>query len=575
MAARTHISRLARLGAVFSVLILGPLVAGNPSASGVVNGGTPVAQPGSWPWMVGIVIESGGVPRATCSGALIGPTTVLTAAHCVDSGELGFTPTANDFMITSARNLTTTPLPGGYVSAISLAENPAFSVSHIQDGHDEAVLQLSAAPAGAVPITVLQPIDVGPYTTQFSALVAGYGLTVPGNQASAGALYQTAIPNAIYGPSVIAATASPSYTCYGDSGSPLIVNLDGGNVVVDPSTSNGSWAVIGVTSYGDQNCAFSDAFTNATADFSFIAANDPYLASGPLNAVAPTISGSPFVGSMLACNPGSWQPGTVLSYQWFRTSTSGGPIQGATSSTYTPAQSDLSTAIACEVHAELAGATVSADSSAVTISATVPGAPTISSVSSGNRVATVSFAPPASDGGSAVTSFTVTASPGGANYSGATSPIVVRRLANGKHYSFTVSASNLLGMGAMSQPSAAVMPRAPRKASLVLRSTRLRSDRGAIAIAMTCKNARCSGSIRLMAPVAIRVRNGLTTKLVAKTEVLAATAIGIGKNASKTVVMRLNALGTTALAHVATHAVRATILVDVAGRSSSVPVTIT
>jgi len=89
---------------------------------------------------------------------------------------------------------------------------------------------------------------------------------------------------------------------------------------------------------------------------------------------------------------------------------------------------------------------------------TVPGAPTAVSGTPGNTEAIVSWTAP-SNGGSAITGYTVTASPGGATATtaGATSAAVTN-LSNGISYTFTVTATNSIGTGAPSDPSASVTP---------------------------------------------------------------------------------------------------------------------
>ena len=89
---------------------------------------------------------------------------------------------------------------------------------------------------------------------------------------------------------------------------------------------------------------------------------------------------------------------------------------------------------------------------------TVPSAPTSASAIVGDSSASVSFAAPFSDGESAVTGYTVTATPGGVTATGSASPILVSGLANGTAYTFTVHATNAVGDGPESDPSAPVTP---------------------------------------------------------------------------------------------------------------------
>jgi hypothetical protein len=92
------------------------------------------------------------------------------------------------------------------------------------------------------------------------------------------------------------------------------------------------------------------------------------------------------------------------------------------------------------------------------IGMTVPNVPTNVSAIAGNRQATVSFTPPHNNGGSTITSYTVVASPNGITAKGTTSPITVTGLTNGTSYTFTVMASNDVGMSSASATSNAITP---------------------------------------------------------------------------------------------------------------------
>ena len=92
-------------------------------------------------------------------------------------------------------------------------------------------------------------------------------------------------------------------------------------------------------------------------------------------------------------------------------------------------------------------------------------APTAVTATAGNAKAKVSFTAPAATGGSPITSYTVTATDhtnparGGQTATGSGSPITVTGLTNSDHYTFTVKATNAVGTGPTSKPSAIIIPK--------------------------------------------------------------------------------------------------------------------
>ncbi len=107
----------------------------------------------------------------------------------------------------------------------------------------------------------------------------------------------------------------------------------------------------------------------------------------------------------------------------------------------------------------------SADSAPVT-PATVPGAPSGASATAGNGSATVTWTAPSFDGGNPISGYTVVSSDSTTPANGAESCIwtagpltcTVSGLTNGDAYTFTVSATNSVGVGVASSPSNTVTP---------------------------------------------------------------------------------------------------------------------
>ncbi len=102
-----------------------------------------------------------------------------------------------------------------------------------------------------------------------------------------------------------------------------------------------------------------------------------------------------------------------------------------------------------------------------------PAAPTAAGATAGNASAAVSWTAPAWNGGAAITGYTVTASPGPRTCT-ATPPATtctVTSLTNGTAYTFTVTATNSVGIGPASTASAAVTPLGPAGAPTAVTAT--------------------------------------------------------------------------------------------------------
>jgi hypothetical protein len=109
------------------------------------------------------------------------------------------------------------------------------------------------------------------------------------------------------------------------------------------------------------------------------------------------------------------------------------------------------------------GATASGSLS-VAVVASAPAAPTGASAVGGNQRAVVTFTAPTNVGSSPITHYTVTAvdstnaANGGQSVSGSSSPITVNGLTNGDSYTFSVTATNAVGLSPSSSASSSVVP---------------------------------------------------------------------------------------------------------------------
>ncbi len=269
---------------LFTHVIAAPAQGAPSAGKSVVGGG--LAAPGSLPSTVSIKIGN-----ALCSGSVVSPTTVVTAAHCLRK-----TPASQMFV----RANTTSSFAGGEVLGVTAAvPHPGFKFGFAGITNDIAVLKL-ATPTTAVPIalpTAAEDAALSPAGATMA--VAGFGrsnanLSKParvGTLRTTSVFTRTACRGASYrsfstatmvcasGPAFVVAQAGKKRraveraTCFGDSGGPLLANTPTGP------------RLLGVTSYGGiypsrfafVACGlkgFPDVYTRVASYLDFI---QPYL----------------------------------------------------------------------------------------------------------------------------------------------------------------------------------------------------------------------------------------------------------------------------------------------------------
>jgi hypothetical protein len=234
------------------------------SGSAPILGGTQ-ASVGQYPTVVAVL------NNGLCTGTLIDRQWVLTAAHCIHPQVLGGTQeqiTANTTVLLDSTNV----FQGGtaQIGAAETIPHPGFSLSGLGDD-DIGLIRLQTAVTNREPSPINRinaDAPAGVHVTQ-----VGFGVTDPDVQDSAGRLY------------VLADKASRSCQgfegsnanllcfgqtdgtgkCEGDSGGPSF------------ATIGGVQRVVGVTSFGDQNCAQFGADTRVDAELDFLFQHVPAL----------------------------------------------------------------------------------------------------------------------------------------------------------------------------------------------------------------------------------------------------------------------------------------------------------
>ena len=294
------------------------------------------------------------------------------------------------------------------------------------------------------------------------SLSIGPGINIVGSVIITPAIGTTIPDNPIIGTafSNIPTTATVSYTAPSDNG--------GSTILKYIATSNPD-GLTGTLNQAGSGTITVDGLTPATS-YSFrvtatnsIGISSPSLPSniistpgaGPLNTVAPLVTGTATVGQTLSTTNGTWTgtPTIIFTYQWQR---NGVNISSATSSTYILVDADAENPIRCVVTGTNSAGTNLANSNATSnVSPIAPEAPTGVTATAVTTSATVDFIAPVNNGGSTILSYTATSSPGGLTgivTQSSSGNITVTGLTIDTSYTFTVTATNIIGTGS---PSAA------------------------------------------------------------------------------------------------------------------------
>lgn len=237
--------------------------------------------------VVGILAEDNDGNYGLCTGEIISPTIVLTAAHCVAPAALGFSPTKAIIVVDpdmsafvkGAGDLSKTLESAGYTF------HPQFDAK--SGANDIAVIQLASP-------TTIKPLPFNRSAAAMKSLVGktgraiGYGQTINGDATSSFHKRQATLDLSNLTATTFLAKAGNATQCHGDSGGPVIAKVNGVDTIVGigwETVTRGESCALGVE---DTRV---DAYADYLAQF-LGGAGQSTGGTAPAPASAPTTSSS-------------------------------------------------------------------------------------------------------------------------------------------------------------------------------------------------------------------------------------------------------------------------------------------
>jgi secreted trypsin-like serine protease len=175
-----------------------------------------------------------------CTGEVISPHVILTAAHCVDPKTVG---TGGKLKVFLGNDLSKARADQ-YVAVKEFHYDMEWDINNPEGGHDIAVVITQTAMTMTPMVMNTKPLEMA--MLGMPVRFVGYGVTsgTDAEGTSAGVKRHVMTKLSGYNDVFVNFNDALHITCTGDSGGPALMKLDGQNEVI-----------VGVTSYGDRNCS--------------------------------------------------------------------------------------------------------------------------------------------------------------------------------------------------------------------------------------------------------------------------------------------------------------------------------
>jgi secreted trypsin-like serine protease len=205
-------------------------------SAGIINGTTDTGDPG----VVLVLAQVSQTMGSLCTGEVISPHVVLTAAHCLDPDVL-MTTTAK-FAVFTGTTLSQSSPSSEFLTVKETHFDSAFDPQNPQNGHDVGVVIL-ANPTTITPIPYNRVAMTQTMVGQAARFV-GFGVTSGTDTmgTSAGTRRQAPTKLASLDDLLLGFQDAQHGICEGDSGGPALMTI------------NGTEVIVGITSFGLQGC---------------------------------------------------------------------------------------------------------------------------------------------------------------------------------------------------------------------------------------------------------------------------------------------------------------------------------